>query len=60
MEAVTNGLVLAITAPTDAQSEQAMELVLVIAPLLRSQELETCKRRANKIVEDTGYFSQGN
>ena len=50
MEAVTSGLVLAVTAPTDQQSEEALELVKRVAIRLRAQELQTCKDRANKII----------
>jgi|TARA_R110000796_G_scaffold188109_1_gene305017 hypothetical protein len=51
-EAVVNGLVLAVTAPTDAKSDQALALVKQISSNMDELTLASCKREAEKILAE--------
>ena len=50
-EAVINGLVLAVTAPTDAKSDEALALVKQISSSMNELEIADCKKEAHKILE---------
>ena len=50
-EAVINGLVLAVTAPTDAKSDEALALVKQISSSMDELTLASCKTEAQKILE---------
>ena len=45
-EAVTNGLVLAATAKTDKQSQQALDLVLQLTASMNELQVSRCKKRS--------------
>ena len=51
-EAVINGLVLAVTAPTDDQSEQALNLVKKISLNMNDIEMAQCKQQAELILQE--------
>ena len=51
-DALTAGLVLAITAPTDKQCDMAMELVNQIAKYLSPDEVNACKMQALELALD--------
>ena len=51
MEAVTLGLFLSITAPTDQQSQQAAEMVNSMAGGLSLNEVEEAKTEALKMAQ---------
>lgn len=48
--AVVAGLVLAVTAPTNTQAEQALAVTAEIAATLTAGEVEAAKRDAEKIL----------
>lgn len=52
MEAVTLGLFLSITAPTDQQSQQAAEMVNSMAGGLSLNEVEEAKTEALKMAQE--------
>ena len=51
-EAVINGLVLAVTAPTDDQSEQALNLVKKISLNMNDIDMAQCKQQAELILQE--------
>lgn len=52
-DALTQGLVLAITAPTDKHCDMAMELVNQIAKYLSPEEVKACQMQALDLALDT-------
>ena len=52
MEAVTLGLFLSLTAPTDQQSQQAAEMVNSMAGGLSLNEVEEAKTEALKMAQE--------
>ena len=52
MEAVTLGLFLSITAPTDQQSQQAAEMAESMAGGLSHDEVEEAKAKALKMAQE--------
>ena len=50
-EAVINGLVMAVTATTDAKSDECLALVKRISSGMNELEIADCKREADKILE---------
>jgi len=52
MEAVTLGLFLSLTAPTDQQSQQAAEMVESMAGGLSLNEVEEAKAEALKMAQE--------
>ena len=53
-QALTKCLVLAITAPTDEQSEKANELAQQIAQGLTDLQVEQCKYDALNLIDSVG------
>jgi len=51
-EAVINGLVLAVTAPTDNKSEQALNLVKKISLNMNDIDMAQCKQQAELILQE--------
>ena len=49
-EALTEALVLAITAPTHEQAEQAMQFAGVLAAQLTPEEVDACQAIAKEIA----------
>ena len=56
-EAVINGLVLAVTAPTDAKSDEALALVKQISSSMDEVTVAICKREAEKILGNLKHGS---
>ena len=54
LQALTQCLVLAITAPTDEQSEKANELAQQIAQGLTDLQVEQCKYDALNLIDEVG------
>jgi hypothetical protein len=54
IEALTQCLVLAITAPTDEKADQAEQLAQQIAQGLTDLQVEQCKADALNIIEKEG------
>jgi hypothetical protein len=54
IQALTQCLVLAITAPTDEKAHQAEQLALQIAQGLTDLQVEQCKAHALNIIEKEG------
>jgi len=52
LQALTQCLVLAISAPTDEKATQASELAQQIAQGLTKKQVNQCKKKALKILED--------
>ena len=52
MDALTQCLVLAITAPTDEKANQASQLAEQIAQGLTKKQVNQCKKKALEILED--------
>jgi hypothetical protein len=52
IEALTQCLVLAITAPTDEKATQASELAQQIAQGLTKKQVNQCKKKALEILEE--------
>ena len=52
-DALIQGLVLAITAPSDEDAAMAVDLVDQIASHLTSEEVEECKKAALELALDT-------
>jgi len=52
IEALTQCLVLAITAPTDEKANQASQLAEQIAQGLTKKQVNQCKKKALEILED--------
>ena len=52
-DALIQGLVLAITAPSDKDAAMAVDLVDQIASHLTSEEVEDCKKAALELALDT-------
>ena len=52
IEALTQCLVLAITAPTDEKANQASQLAEKIALGLTKRQVNQCKKKALEILED--------
>ena len=51
-EAVINGLVLAVTAPTDAKSDEALNLVKKISLNMNDIDMAQCKQQAELILQE--------
>ena len=52
MDALTQCLVLAITAPTDEKANQASQLAEQIAQGLTQKQVNQCKKKALEVLED--------
>ena len=52
IEALTQCLVLAITAPTDEKANQASQLAEQIAQGLTKKQVNQCKKKALELLED--------
>ena len=52
MDALTQCLVLAITAPTDEKANQASQLAEQIAQGLTKKQVNQCKKKALEVLED--------
>ena len=52
IEALTQCLVLALTAPNDQKAQQAAELAEQIAHGLTKKQVNQCKKKALEILED--------
>ena len=52
-DALIQGLVLAITAPTEKQADMAMELVNGLATLVSDEDVAECQKAALELALDT-------
>ena len=52
IEALTQCLILALTAPNDKKADQASELAEQIAQGLTKKQVNQCKKKALEILED--------
>ena len=52
IEALTQCLILAITAPTDEKANQASQLAEQIAQGLTKKQVNQCKKKALELLED--------
>ena len=51
VDAVVRGLVLAVTAPTNEQSQQALDLVSQLTASMNELEVSSCKKQADIILQ---------